>query len=139
MQRRSSKLYMLLYMLLYQGKGKVKHHFFFFLCYVFQSTQTAFAIDLCFAVLHKSRFGNSLIVWTRITYSSPSPSMRTKISSAQGLPLFPSLFAIYIEPLATYLKRKKGFRTKIMNHRIGLYADNVLLFLQNSQGSLSGV
>uniref|UniRef100_A0A1A8UJ98 Reverse transcriptase domain-containing protein n=1 Tax=Nothobranchius furzeri TaxID=105023 RepID=A0A1A8UJ98_NOTFU len=103
-----------------------------------------------FATLHKFGFGNFFINWLQTLYSSPTARVRTndQISASfclqrgtrQGCPLSPSLFAIFIEPLAAAIRQTtgiKGIKCKKIEHKISLYADDVLLFLQNSQSSLS--
>uniref|UniRef100_A0A8C6LNV0 Reverse transcriptase domain-containing protein n=1 Tax=Nothobranchius furzeri TaxID=105023 RepID=A0A8C6LNV0_NOTFU len=103
-----------------------------------------------FATLHKFGFGNFFINWLQTLYSSPTARVRTndQISASfclqrgtrQGCPLSPSLFAIFIKPLAAAIRQTtdiKGIECKKIEHKISLYADDVLLFLQNSQSSLS--
>ncbi|MBN3294582.1 LORF2 protein, partial [Polypterus senegalus] len=103
-----------------------------------------------FATLHKFGFGNFYINWLKILYSSPTACVRTNDQTSdsfclqrgtrQGCPLSPSLFAIFIEPLAAAIRQTtviKGIKCKNIEHKISLYADDVLLYLQNSQSSLS--
>uniref|UniRef100_A0A669D815 Reverse transcriptase domain-containing protein n=1 Tax=Oreochromis niloticus TaxID=8128 RepID=A0A669D815_ORENI len=105
-----------------------------------------------FATLHKFGFGTSFINWLKILYNSPTACVRTNDQTSssfcllrgtrQGCPLSPSLFAIFIEPLAAAIRQNsviKGIKCKNVEHKISLYADDVLLFLQNSQTNISGV
>ena len=103
-----------------------------------------------FSALHKFGFGKVFISWIRTLYSSPCASVRTnsQISqrfrlqrgTRQGCPLSPSLFAIFIEPLAAAIRQNEnieGVQISTANHKISLYADDVLLFLRNTHSSLS--
>ena len=103
-----------------------------------------------FATLNKFGFGPNFIDWISILYSSPnacvktndqtSPSFSLQRGTRQGCPLSPSLFAIFIEPLAAAIRQDidiKGIQPNGAEHKISLYADDVLLFLQNSQASVS--
>ncbi len=54
----------------------------------------------------------------------------------------PHCFAIFIEPLAAAIRQAtviKGIKCKNVEHKVSLYADDVLLFLQHSQITLSEV
>uniref|UniRef100_A0A3B3CST2 Reverse transcriptase domain-containing protein n=1 Tax=Oryzias melastigma TaxID=30732 RepID=A0A3B3CST2_ORYME len=97
------------------------------------------------SALNKFRFGESFIDWIKILYHNPNASVRTDKQTSsrfflgrgtrQGCPLSPSLFAIFIEPLAAAIRQNeniKGVKTKHGNHKISLYADDILLFLNKS-------
>jgi len=105
-----------------------------------------------FATLHKFGFGNSFINWLKILYSFPTACVRTNNQTSssfclqrgtrQGCPLSPSLFAIFIEPLAATIRQTnmiKGIKGMKIEHKISLYADDVLLYLQHSKTCLSQV
>lgn len=57
----------------------------------------------------------------------------------QGCPLSPLLFAIYIEPLAQAIRESntiRGITVNKIEHKIALYADDVLIYLSNPDVSL---
>lgn len=98
-----------------------------------------------FATLEKFGFGKTFISWVRTLYKSPCASVRTNSQISQRFslqrgtrqrcPLSPSLFAIFIEPLAAAIRINeniKGVQISTSNHKISLYADDVLLFLQKT-------
>ncbi len=97
-------------------------------------------------------FWKLFINWLKILYNSPTACVRTnaqtsssfylKRGTRQGCPLSPSLFAIFIEPLAAAIRQAtviKGIKCKNVEHKVSLYADDVLLFLQHSQTTFSEV
>ena len=97
-----------------------------------------------FTVLYKFGFGSKFISWIRLLYSAPVASVKTnsEISSPfsltrgtrQGCPLSPSLFALAIEPLSIALKSSlvfSGIDRGGMEHRVSLYADDLLLYVQD--------
>lgn len=97
----------------------------------------------------KFGFGESFIHWVRALYTSPMATITTNglISqrftlhrgTRQGCPLSPSLFAIFIEPLAAAIRQTiniTGIQTENTHHKISLYADDILLYLQNPSSSL---
>lgn len=97
-----------------------------------------------FSTLHKFGFGSSFIHWIKTLYTSPlatvitngisSQSFALQRGTRQGCSLSPSLFAIFIEPLAAAIRQNpeiKGIRDITSQHKISLYADDVLLYLED--------
>ncbi len=102
-----------------------------------------------FTTLQKFGFGESFINWIRALYTSPTATITTNglISqqftlhngTRQGCPISPSLFAIFLEPLAASIRQDnniKGIRSLSTEHKIILYADDVLILLQEPHSSL---
>ena len=102
-----------------------------------------------FTTLQRFGFGESFINWVKTLYTAPSATVTTNgmISqrfilhrgTRQGCPLSPSLFTIFIEPLAAAIRQNtniKGIQTSKSHHKISLYADDILLYMQNPQPSL---
>lgn len=92
------------------------------------------------------RFGFSpgFVSWVRLLYSSltasvssnnvHSPYFQLQRGTRQGCLLSPLLFVIAIEPLAISLRQCPQFNaiTGInMEHKVSLYADNLLLYISN--------
>uniref|UniRef100_A0AAQ5ZBJ0 Reverse transcriptase domain-containing protein n=1 Tax=Amphiprion ocellaris TaxID=80972 RepID=A0AAQ5ZBJ0_AMPOC len=105
-----------------------------------------------FAVLHKFGFGESFIQWVSALYNSPKATVTTngitsqsfslQRGTRQGCPLSPLLFAIFIEPLATAVRQNtdiKGICALESEHKINLYADDILLYLQEPKTSVKEV
>ena len=101
------------------------------------------------STMQKFCFGELFINWVKILYIAPSATVITNgltsqpftlhRGTRQGCPLSPSLFIIFIEPLATAIRLNTnihGFKTPNHHHKICLYADNILLFLQKLHSSL---
>ena len=101
-----------------------------------------------FAVLGKFGFGPKLISWVRLLYASPKASVITNKfcskffslsrGNRQGCPLSPLLFALAIEPLSIMLntsQRFKGIYRKQSEHRVSLYADDLLLYISDPVSS----
>uniref|UniRef100_A0A673NCB7 Reverse transcriptase domain-containing protein n=1 Tax=Sinocyclocheilus rhinocerous TaxID=307959 RepID=A0A673NCB7_9TELE len=108
--------------------------------------------NFVFTTLQKFGFGESFINWIKILYTTPSATVTTNgltsqsftlhRGTRQGCPLSPSLFTIFIEPLAAAIRQNpliRGIHTPQTQHKISLYADDILLFLQNPQSSLQEI
>lgn len=105
-----------------------------------------------FAVLQKFGFGPNFISWIRLLYSAPSASVKTNSDVSppfsltrgcrQGCPLSPLLFALAIEPLSIALKCStlfSGIHRGGIEHRVALYADDLLLFVQDPEKCVNGI
>ena len=103
-------------------------------------------------VLSKFGFGPRFLRWVRLLYAQPKATVRMadRMSQAfalgrgtrQGCPLSPLLFALAIEPLAALVRSceaVRGFRYGEVREKIMLYADDMLLFLEDAEGSLGQV
>lgn len=108
--------------------------------------------EYLFAVLTKFGFGDKFISWIRLLYSSPKASVHTNDvysdyfslgrGCRQGCPLSPLLFAIAIEPLSIILKSSSVFKGIIRNgieHKLSLYADDLLLYITDPALSIPAV
>lgn len=97
-----------------------------------------------FAALKKFGFNEKFVSWIRLLYTSPKASVHTNDISSdyfslgrgtrQGCPLSPLLFAISIEPLSIVLRSSKFFKGIFRNgveHKLALYADDLLLYVSN--------
>ena len=108
--------------------------------------------DFLFYTLTKFGFKNNFISWIKVLYSSPLVAVRTnnnlskyfelQCGTRQGCPLLPLLFALVIEPLAIALRQHTdiiGIRRGETEHRVSLYADDMLLYIKNPSHSLPKV
>ena len=95
-------------------------------------------------VLEHFGFGKEFINWKIIIYAHPMASVVTNQEMSQsfrlfkGCPISPALFAIAMEPLATGIRACADIasvKIKDTQHKISLYADNVLLFLSKPKTS----
>ncbi len=95
-----------------------------------------------FATLKRFGFGPSFITWIKLLYSCPVASVRTNSQlsqtftlsrgTRQGCPLSPLLFDLAIEPLAIAIRsceRTSGIWRYGVEHRVSLYADDLLCFI----------
>lgn len=101
-----------------------------------------------FTTLQKFGFGESFINWIKALYISPTATITTNgltsqqftlhNGTRQGCPLSPSLFAIFLELAASKRQNNniKGIRSISTEHKTILYADDVLIFLQEPYSSL---
>jgi len=105
-----------------------------------------------FTILQKFGFGPKLISWIRLLYSAPlarvktnseiSPPFPLSRGTRQGCPLSPLLFALAIEPLSIALKASTLFSGIIrggVEHRVALYADDLLLYVQDPVNCVDGI
>ena len=89
--------------------------------------------------------GTGFRAWTSLLYAEPyarvqtgghiSNKYRVERGTRQGCPLSPLLFAIAIEPLASWARLEssyKGIKVAEIEHRIALYADDLLMFLADT-------
>lgn len=102
-----------------------------------------------FATLSKFGFGESFIHWIYVLYNAPKATVTTngitsknftlQRGTRQGCPLSPLLFAIFIELLASAIRQNckiQGIHSSRTEHKINLYADDILLYLQKPKKSL---
>uniref|UniRef100_A0A3P8QX47 Reverse transcriptase domain-containing protein n=1 Tax=Astatotilapia calliptera TaxID=8154 RepID=A0A3P8QX47_ASTCA len=105
--------------------------------------------DFLFHTLEKFGLGSNFVSWIKVLYCDPVAAIRTNNSlspffqlqrgTRQGCPLSPLLFAIAIEPLAIALRHcveVEGIRRGDIEHKVSLYADDMLLFISNPSNSL---
>uniref|UniRef100_A0A3B3HDP0 Reverse transcriptase domain-containing protein n=1 Tax=Oryzias latipes TaxID=8090 RepID=A0A3B3HDP0_ORYLA len=97
-----------------------------------------------FACLKKFGYGPNFISWIKLLYKSPKASIisnskrsqyfQLSRGTRQGCPLSPLLFALAIEPLSITLKTLpsiSGIHRGGKEHRVSLYADDLLLYLSD--------
>lgn len=102
------------------------------------------------AVLEKFGFGPAFISWIKLFYTTPkarlmingqySPTFALGRGTRQGCPMSPLLFALAVEPLAATIRTTiaiRGFCRGTIEEKIALYADDMLLFLEDTTSSLT--
>ncbi len=105
-----------------------------------------------FEVLSRFGFGVYLRKWIRLLYSGPCAEIMTNniiskpfilhCGTRKGCPLSPLLFILALEPFAISIRNHpiiKGIKIADVEHRIALFADDMLLFLTNLEQSLSAL
>ncbi len=105
--------------------------------------------DFLFYVLEKFGFGSKCRHWVKVLYTSPvaavctnnnlSPLFSLQRGTRQGCTLSPLLFALVIEPLAVALRERstiKGIHRGDIEHKVSLYADDMLVYLSHPLTSL---
>lgn len=106
--------------------------------------------DYLYQVLARLGFNEKFIHCIKTLYSSARININGHLSKTislergtrQGCPLSPSLFALFIEPLAQAIREDpeiKGIIIKEDEHKICMYADDVLLFLASPESSIPKV
>lgn len=96
-----------------------------------------------FELLDRFGFGENFCNWVKLLYNDPyaeimtnniiSKPIRIGRGCRQGGPLSPLLFLIAIEPFAIAVREHtmiSGIHVRGFDHRIALYADDVILFLR---------
>lgn len=109
------------------------------------------SVEWCYLwkTLEKFGIGPKFIAWLKLLYQQPvaqirvnnvlSDSFPLSRGTRQGCPLSPLLFALAIEPYAIMVRRSPavvGLKCGQLEEKIALYADDVLLFLDNPGDSL---
>lgn len=105
-----------------------------------------------FAVLERIDLGSNFIKLIKLLYSQPMATVNTNrlISNTfpvsrgcrQGCPLSPLLFSLVIEPLAAAVRAStnlRGIKIGSEEHRISLYADDVLLYFKYPETSVDAI
>lgn len=101
--------------------------------------------EYLFFVLNKFGFGPQFISWLKLLHTNPTDSVKTNSNQSryfalsrgtrQGCPISPLLFALAIEPLSIALRSSpliKGIRRAGVEHRVSLYADDLLLYVTDT-------
>lgn len=102
-----------------------------------------------FKVMDRFRFGKTFYKWIKLLHLNPmaevltnevvSESFNIRRGCPQGSPLSPLLFILAIEPLAiavrTY-RQIQGIKIGNKEHKIALFADDVILFLKHLDTSI---
>ena len=100
-------------------------------------------------VLSKMGFDETFIEWFEVLYKNPTSRVRVnghisdsfllKRGTRQGCCLSPILFAISIEPLAELIRSNPlilGISDKTKDHKLSLYADDVILYIRDPSTSI---
>ncbi|KAG9283901.1 WD repeat-containing protein 3 isoform X1 [Astyanax mexicanus] len=102
-----------------------------------------------FDILPRFGLGQNIIKWVKLLYNRPTAAVLTNSITSkpfiltrgtrQGCPLSPLLFVMSIEPLALTIRSHpliRGVTIGSCEHRISLFADDIILFLKNLTQSL---
>ena len=102
-----------------------------------------------FEALRRFGIGDSFITWVKMLYLCPKSSILANSDKSgpfglhrgvrQGDPLSPLLFDVALEPLAVGIRSHpgiKGIKIGEIESRVGLYADDTLLYLSDPEASV---
>lgn len=105
--------------------------------------------NFLYLVLEKMGFNSKSVQLIKTLYSQPKARIKIngnlteeislQRSTRQGCGLSPTLFSIFIEPLAQAVRQSeeiKGVTINGVEHKIGLFADDVIAFLEQPDKSL---
>jgi len=105
-----------------------------------------------FELMARFGFGGIFVSWIKLLYGSPtamvltnhfySKSFKLHRGTRQGCPLSPLLFALAIEPLAIAIRSCgsiHGITRGCMEHKLSLYADDLLLFVSRAETSIPSI
>lgn len=105
-----------------------------------------------FYTLSKFGLGENFVSWVKLLYTGPlaavitnglrSSSFGVSRGTRQGCPLSPLLFALVIEPLAEAIRSNLGIHGLTIasrQHKINLYADDILVFLSKPEISITNL
>lgn len=102
-----------------------------------------------YLALERFGFNSQIIRCLQSLYNSPTArikingdltdTLQLERGCRQGCPLSPTLFALFIEPLAQAIRESKDIRGVLINditYKVGLYTDDILITLTNPEISL---
>ncbi len=102
-----------------------------------------------FETLRRFGLGTKYLRWLQLLYNEPRAQVITNSNisklfnlargTRQGCPLSPLLFLFAIEPLAMTIRKSpciKGMKIGERDHRISLFADDIVLFLTNLKNTI---
>uniref|UniRef100_A0AAQ5YGG3 Reverse transcriptase domain-containing protein n=1 Tax=Amphiprion ocellaris TaxID=80972 RepID=A0AAQ5YGG3_AMPOC len=105
-----------------------------------------------YKLMDKFAFHSAFIKVIQSLYSKPtarikvngdlSDSFMLERGSRQGCPLSPLLFTLFIEPLGQLLRQStqiKGITVAGIEHKVAMFADDVLVYLEEPEKSFNGL
>ena len=106
--------------------------------------------NFLFAILEKLNMGQNFLAWIKSIYNNPKAAVITNGTSSdffvlrrgtrQGCPLSSSLFVIVVELLASCIRDNndiKGLKINNEEHKISLFADDIILYIKEPEQLLT--